>query len=138
MPVLNRFLPGILRATVCLAVLLSPIYGGIWAGEGDDGRPAEETRLSVLIVSDSGGEARAAGFAELLAEHGVDSDVTGGSYTEGAQKRVAEYDLVILVGKSRPRLITPVHEFEKPVLGVGPFGCAYFGKLHLKNGQPYT
>ena len=52
---------------------------------------------------------------------------------------IEPYDLIIITGSER-RLgrADYVKEYNKPVLGYGVYGCAYFGKLKLKNGQPYT
>ena len=49
------------------------------------------------------------------------------------------YDLIIITGSERSlECADYVKEYNKPVLGYGVYGCAYFGKLKLKNGQPYT
>jgi hypothetical protein len=49
------------------------------------------------------------------------------------------YDLIIITGSERSLgRADYVKEYNKPVLGYGVYGCAYFGKLKLKNGQPYT
>lgn len=52
---------------------------------------------------------------------------------------IEPYDLIIITGSKRRLGRTDhVKEYNKPVLGYGVYGCAYFGKLKLKNGQPYT
>ncbi len=52
---------------------------------------------------------------------------------------IEPYDLIIITGaKRRLGRADHVKEYNKPVLGYGVYGCAYFGKLKLKNGWPYT
>ena len=52
---------------------------------------------------------------------------------------IQPYDLIIITGsKRRVESADHVKEYNKPVLGYGAYGCAYFGKLKLKNGWPYT
>ena len=52
---------------------------------------------------------------------------------------IEPYDLIIINGlKRRIARADHIKEYNKPVLGYGVYGCAYFGKLKLKNGQPYT
>ena len=59
------------------------------------------------------------------------------SWPEVSPQQVQPYHVVVVTGASRRNKIDPI-DLDRPVLGYGVFGCAYFGSLRLKNGQPYT
>jgi hypothetical protein len=87
------------------------------------------------VVAHDPGRRYANGIADLLQQHGVTVDVA--SWSKATAQRAEPYDVVVVTGAGRHRSIDAV-DFDRPVLGYGVFGCAYFGRLHLKNGQPYT
>lgn len=96
--------------------------------------PADGLAMNVLVVSPAE-EAKTAGEIEkLLGQHGM--TVTVVTEENAARERERDYDLVIVTGG--PRRTTFRQEFDTAVLGYGSYGCAYFGALRLKNGQPYT
>jgi hypothetical protein len=92
--------------------------------------------LRVLIVS--GGEnSGAGGFKDLLEKHGIATEVV--PWKEASADKARAFDLVMIVGQGRRiRSTDLVLDYDRPVLGVGPYGCMYFGRLKLKNGHPYT
>jgi len=92
--------------------------------------------LRVLIVS-AGDDSCADGFKDLLVHHGVVAAVH--PWKEATVEKSRKFDLVMIVGKGR-RISRAgiVVDYRRPVLGVGPYGCKYFGRLKLKNGHPYT
>ena len=100
------------------------------------GAPDDPAAPRVLIVSPTGG-GLAAEFAELLEEHAI--PVTVALWEEAGAERAREFDLVLVTGPGRnvdkARIVT---DYDVPVLGVGPYGCKYFGTLGLKHGHPYT
>ncbi len=92
--------------------------------------------LKVLLVSEySGGEAE--GIKALLDEHGA--EVTISQWGQSSAELAKGFDLVIVGGTGR-RLdaAAAVLDYEGAVLGLGPYGCKYFGLMKLKNGHPYT
>lgn len=98
--------------------------------------PAQEhVRPRVLLVCPE--KEPAEGFAALLKEAGF--EVEGALPGPEAVERSGRFELVLLAGKSRrPDRGATGLEFPVPVLGLGPYGCGYFGLLKLKNGHPYT
>jgi hypothetical protein len=101
------------------------------AGSSAEGA-APERSLKVLIVCPD--RAYGPGIKQLLEQHKV--AVTIMPVNQATPARAREFDLVVVTGRSRYAPSMP--EYDRPVLGVGPYGCSYFGSLHLKNGQPYT
>jgi len=114
-----------------LIVLLALVSVG--AG-GADNRPVPAPR--VLIVS-SARDGLAAEFHELLGERGVESQVA--VWEEATAERARAFDLVLVTGAGRvidrDRVVL---DYDRPVLGVGQYGCAYFGLLRLKHGDQHT
>ena len=93
-----------------------------------------QAAMRVLVVSPSQESKVADGIKELLEEHAM--TVTTATENAVTAEQVREANLVILAGGGRYTKFR--REFDTAVLGYGSFGCAYFGTLHLKNGQPYT
>lgn len=85
-----------------------------------------------MVAGTSDGYAQ--GIQQLLERHGVATTIVPAS--KATRKRAAGFDLIIVVGKGR--YAAPLPDFDQPVLGVGCCGCVYFGKLRLKNGEPWT
>jgi hypothetical protein len=74
------------------------------------------------------------GIRQLLEQHKIPATVVS---PEAATLRlIYESDLVLIAGNGRS--VAELPKITRPVLGFGCCGCAYFGTLHLKNGQPYT
>ena len=90
----------------------------------------------VLIVSpEPDGLARE--FEELLGEHDVPATVA--TWAQASAERARGFDLVIVTGKGRSiERSGVVLDYDRPVLGIGPYGCKYFGLMQLKNGHPHT
>jgi hypothetical protein len=109
----------------CFPALLSGSPGG-----------EKAQALEVLIVS-PGQEAETKALQELLEAHGLSVTLLG--WEAATRERAASFDLVIVTGPGRR--IEPeevVLDYNRPILGIGPYGCRYFGLLKLKNGHPYT
>jgi len=87
-----------------------------------------------LIVVAGTSAVYAGGIQQLLARHGVSTTIVPAS--KATRKKAAGFDLIIVVGKGR--YAAPLPDFDQPILGVGCCGCVYFGKLRLKNGEPWT
>jgi hypothetical protein len=88
---------------------------------------------SALVVSPDGG----IWVKTLLENHGVAVTVVGWSAATVGYAR--DFDLVIVTGSGRTiNEGEVVKGYDRPVLGIGPYGCKYFGLLKLKNGWPYT
>jgi hypothetical protein len=88
---------------------------------------------SLLVVAGTS-DAYARGIQQLLERRGIGSTIVPAS--KATRKKAAGFDLVIVVGKGGYAGSLP--DFDQPVLGVGCCGCAYFGTLRLKNGEPWT
>ncbi len=116
-----------------LALLLLVLLSGTRSALGQEG---ETAALKVLVISGND-PALAGGFKNLLAQHGITSTVH--AWTEATRERARAFDLVLVTGKGRRfRERNPILDFGRPVLGVGSYGCVYFGRFKLKNGHPYT
>ena len=92
--------------------------------------------LDVLLVSAYWGN-EATAIEDLLERHGARVTIAG--WSDASAKRAEKYDLVIVGGPNR--LLhgrEAVLDYEGAVLGLGSYGCAYFGKLKLKGGLPET
>ena len=92
--------------------------------------------LEVLIVTPAHGtETRA--LQELLDAHGLTSTLLG--WKAATREHAESFDLVIVTGAERRiERDEVVLDYTRPVLGMGPYGCRYFGLHELKNGHPYT
>jgi hypothetical protein len=90
----------------------------------------------VLIVSPVKG-GLADEFRLLLEKHG--QRVAVALWNDASTRLARDFDLVIVTGPGRAvKRSEAVLDFGRPVLGVGPYGCKYFGLLNLKHGHPYT
>jgi hypothetical protein len=88
---------------------------------------------SLIVVAGTNG-VYARGIQQLLERHHVATTIVPAS--KATRKKAAGFDLIIIVGKGRYSARLP--DFDQPVLGFGCCGCAYFGSLRLKNGEPWT
>ena len=121
------------RALLILAAAFGPLLtSGARPGLGGEGAPAP----TVLIVSTEKG-GLAAEFAELLGDHDIPATVS--LWEQATAERAREFDLVLITAPGRrvdeERV---VFDYDRPVLGVGSYGCVYFGLLKLKHGHPHT
>ncbi len=92
-------------------------------------------QLKVVIAHSN--EGYASSIKHLLESKGIKVEVM--SVASLSTSIIEPYDLIIITGsKRRVERAGHVKEYNKPVLGYGAYGCAYFGKLKLKNGWPYT
>jgi len=92
--------------------------------------------LRVLLVSPYPG-AGERGVKTLLDKNGAAVSVLPWNRCNG---RIAgRFDLVIVGGSQRAMLgRDALRGYQGPVLGMGSFGCAYFGTHKLKHGLPYS
>ena len=92
--------------------------------------------LEVLVVTPGKGTETKA-LQEILDTHGL--SVTRLDWEAATRERAESFDLVIVTGSARRiERDRVVLDYNRPVLGMGPYGCSYFGLLKLKNGHPYT
>lgn len=96
---------------------------------------AERTPPSVLIVTPEP-EGLAEEFRALLTRYEIPATVV--DWEEGTIERARDFDLVMVVGAGRSISSDVETGYDRPVLGVGPYGCKYFGLMRLKNGHPHT
>jgi hypothetical protein len=87
-----------------------------------------------LIVVAGTNSAYARGIQQLLERHHIATTIVPAS--KATREKAAGFELIIIAGKGRCSARLP--DFELPVLGFGCCGCAYFGSLRLKNGEPWT
>jgi len=91
--------------------------------------------LKVLLVSAYWGN-EAAGIKRLLEQHGVRVTVTG--WANANARRAKAFDLVMIGGPNGIIRGGIVRDYKGAVLGLGSYGSAYFGRLKLKGGLPYS
>ena len=97
--------------------------------------PAQDpTRAPKVLIVSPATTGRAEGFRKLLSQHQIPVSVV--TWKEATAERAKEFDLVIVTGESRRG--KEALGVGKPILGVGPFGYGYFGRLDLKHGYPYS
>jgi hypothetical protein len=94
--------------------------------------PGGPPKSLIVVAGTSGAYAR--GIQQLLERHRVATTIVSAS--KATRKKAAGFDLIIVVGKGSYAARLP--DFDQPVLGFGCCGCAYFGTLRLKNGEPWT
>ncbi len=76
-------------------------------------------------------------YRELLEESGIPATVL--AWEEATVERARDFDLVVVAGDRRTvDEDRAVCGYDRPVLGIGPYGCRYFGHQRLKNGYPHT
>ena len=123
----------------CLeAVLLAALVLPVRSAELRAHRP-KSSSPNVLIVSASESDPRARGIERLLRERGIPAATA--SWELARRERSERADLILLISReSRVRSTDAevVLRSAGPVLGCGSYGCSCFGKLYLKNGDPYT
>ncbi|TET33989.1 MAG: hypothetical protein E3J72_15465 [Planctomycetota bacterium] len=108
---------------------------GSGSGTGPNGTtPGGTGELnSALVVSPDSG----AWVKTLLENHGVSVTVVG--WSAATVEYARGFDLVIVTGSGRTiNEGEVVKGYDRPVLGLGPYGHVYFGILDLKNGSPYS
>jgi hypothetical protein len=90
----------------------------------------------VLIVTpDPEGPGR--DFEALLSDHDIPATVV--TWEVATVEFARDYDLLMVTGLGRSiEGDGVVTGYDRPVLGIGPYGCTYFGSMKLKNGHPYT
>lgn len=113
-----------LGALSLLCLLAAPLLAG-----------DEPTPPSVLIVTPEP-DGLAEEFRALLDKYAIPSTVV--KWEAATVERARDFDLVMVVGAGRTITGEVELEFDRPVLGVGPYGCKYFGLMRLKNGHPHT
>lgn len=105
-----------------------------WARPGAGGEGSAPPK--VLIVSTEKG-GLAAEYAELLRDHDILATIA--LWEDASAERAREFDLVIVTAPGRSldaeKVVT---DYDRPVLGIGSYGCVYFGALKLKHGHPHT
>ncbi len=90
----------------------------------------------VLIISPER-DGLAAEFHALLSDHDIPAVIA--QWREATPERAREFDLVLVTGSGRTvNEEQAVLDLDRPVLGVGQYGCAYFGLLRLKHGAQHT
>ncbi|MBI9019533.1 MAG: hypothetical protein JEZ07_19965 [Phycisphaerae bacterium] len=101
----------------------------------NDSTCSQIPQLKVLIAHSQQGYSSS--IKQLLESKGIKVDnMAVGSLSDSIVK---PYDLIIVTGSGRRnKSFGNLKEYDKPVLGYGVYGCAYFGHLKLKNGWPYT
>jgi hypothetical protein len=112
-------------------LLLSGLYSSVWS------KSTSIPPLRVLIVSpEKTGPAEE--FRQLLEHYSISVDVA--NWQTASTDYAQEYDLVLVTGtKARGlRREDVVTGYTVPVLGIGSYGCHYFGLDKFKNGHPYT
>ncbi len=122
---------------VMLTVFMTSVFVLIPAVDTQGAKSADSgPALKVLLVSEfKGDEARE--IKKLLEEH--NATVTVVRWRDAASGQARDFDLTIIGGTGRNvRRGKSALAFEGAVLGLGPYGCKYFGSLRLKNGHPYT
>jgi len=124
---LRFWIVAVVTSVVCLIVAAD--------SEGFEGINSK-TSLKVLFVSEfRSGEAQE--IKKLLEMN--NAGVTISEWKEATAERAKDFDLVIIGGSTRKVYRDKVVlDYETAVLGLGPYGCKYFGLLRLKNGHPYT
>jgi len=104
---------------------------------GDGPAGPRSTRLrSALVVSPDAARGGGAWVKELLSPRGVTVEVV--DWKAATVARARKFDLVIVTGPDRWIREKVETGFDRPILAVGSYGYTYFGKLHLKNGYPYS
>ncbi len=113
-----------------LVPLLLPLFGSGAPAVSEDGAP------KVLIVSpEAGGIAE--DLQEFLDEHDISATIA--NWSTATAEHAQGFDLVLVCGEGNTaERFKVVLDYDRPVLGVGPYGCAYFGLLDLKPGSPHT
>ena len=117
-----------------IALLVSGCLFSNTYATNDNGN-AQIPQLNVIIAHFN--EGYASSIKHLLESKGINVEVM--PVTSLNTSIIEPYDLIIITGSQR-RIVGAdyIQEYNKPVLGYGVYGCAYFGKLQLKNGWPYT
>jgi hypothetical protein len=121
--------------SVCLTASIISVYLFSKSSATNDNGNTQMPPLNVVIVHFD--EGYASSIKHLLESKGINVEVMP---VASLNKSIIEpYDLIIITGSKRIlREVDYIREYNKPVLGYGVYGCAYFGKLQLKNGWPYT
>lgn len=125
-----------LMASMCLliALIVSVCLSSNASAAKNNGN-IQIPQLKVVIAHSN--EGYASSIKQLLESKGIKVETT--PIASISNSILEPYDLVIITGSERRlKQADYVREYNKPVLGYGVYGCAYFGKLKLKNGQPYT
>ena len=92
--------------------------------------------LKILLVSPYTTETQR-GIKTLLDKNGA--EVTISQWGQVGTEWARVFDLVIVSGWGRALLQgDSLPDFDGAVMGMGSYGCTYFGKFKLKNGLPYT
>lgn len=126
------------RISIIIAVALLAVFTRGQAAQAAEG--IEKPALLVLVVSPETDSSLIKGIADLLKEHNV--TVSFSNWKQATHQRASGFDLVIIAGEcgrrarfDRSRVVL---DYDVPVLGIGSYGCHYFGLTKLKNGHPYT
>ena len=120
------------RALIPMLLSLLSICGSLVA---DERSPALKDR-AVLVVSPQAADGPAGWIRDLLAKHGARVAVAG--WKDATVEKAHKHDLIVIAGRGRRIGNEAVFGYDRPVLGVGSLGHAYFGRLHLKHGYPYS
>jgi len=102
----------------------------------DPGTPAPLATLKILIVSPEAARGHGAGLEKLLSERGA--AVKRVSWDDGTVEAARAFDLVVVTGETRRLSGSVVKGYDRPVLGLGSYGHAWFGSMRLKHGSPFS
>ena len=90
----------------------------------------------VLFVSPVADRDETGWIPKLLEAHGA--EVRPAAWSEAGVERARAFDLVVVAGRGGQIGAKDVPEYDRPVLGVGPYGHHYFGQFQLKHGFPHS
>ena len=92
---------------------------------------------NILIVTSDVEGGYGPGIKQLLEKNKLSATIL--DWKSATIEKAKDFDLIIVTGTDRYLLDSCyVFNYDKPILAYGPYGCAYLGKLNLKNGHPYT
>ena len=97
----------------------------------------EDPQAPRVLIATPDPDGVAEEYRELLEDRGIPAIVL--PWEEATVERARDFDLVVVAGDRRTvDEDRAVCGYDRPVLGIGPYGCRYFGHQRLKNGHPHT
>ncbi len=90
----------------------------------------------ILVVSPEAARGHGAWIETLLRDAGAKVERTG--WEDASVEHAGSFDLVVVTGPRRRTTGEEVHGYDRPVLGVGPYGHVVFGQSRLKHGSPFS